>query len=129
LVQKQRDDKVFSLTMSLYAKFGKVVILGELAVLGGTYYIYRELTINESYRAKMEDKVPWFMEAFHTATKNNYNTRLQQQTQPQINSSDMNQSSVDVSTRTPEVILDSSLVTIPSKEPATKKKCPFGFGS
>mmetsp|Transcript_62122 Transcript_62122/g.124558 ORF Transcript_62122/g.124558 Transcript_62122/m.124558 type:complete len:81 (+) Transcript_62122:67-309(+) len=56
----------------LYAKYGKAVILGEVVVLGGTYYIYSKLTSDESYRAKMQHHMPWFMDAFHSATKNSY---------------------------------------------------------
>ena len=60
-------------TMSfLYAKFGKAVIVGEVAVLGATYYVYRQLTIDEAYRKRMEENMPWFMDAFHTATQNTY---------------------------------------------------------
>ena len=38
----------------LYARYGKAVIAGEVAVLGGTYYIYHQLTTSADYRAKME---------------------------------------------------------------------------
>ena len=38
---------------SLYAKFGKAVIAGEVAVLAGTYYIYHNLTTDEAYREKV----------------------------------------------------------------------------
>ena len=56
----------------LYAKFGKAVIAGEVAVLGGTYYIYHNLTTDAAYREKMQEHMPWFMDAFHAATKDSY---------------------------------------------------------
>jgi hypothetical protein len=56
----------------LYARFGKAVIAGEVAVLGGTYYIYHQLTTSEEYRRKMERHMPWFMDVFHQATKDSY---------------------------------------------------------
>ena len=56
----------------LYARYGKAVIAGEVAVLAGTYYIYHNLTTSAEYRLKMETHMPWFMDAFHQATNGSY---------------------------------------------------------
>lgn len=37
----------------LYAKYGRAVIAGEVAVLGGTYYIYHNLTMDSAYRSDL----------------------------------------------------------------------------
>lgn len=93
----------------LYAKFGRAVIVGEVAMLGGTYYVYHNLTVDAAYRsvrrfialcdhcvpcvpeslpifrmlivvpichlrARMEEKMPRFMDFFHQATNGTYKT-------------------------------------------------------
>lgn len=66
----------------LYARYGKAVIAGEVAVLGGTYYIYHQLTTSADYRAKMERYMPWFMDAFHSATRDTYRIPLDKASSP-----------------------------------------------
>jgi len=56
----------------LYSKFGKKLIVAEIGVLAGTYYIYHNLTIDEKYRERMDEKLPWLMTLFHEATRNTY---------------------------------------------------------
>ena len=39
----------------LYAKYGKVLLVGEGAVLMGSYYVYHNLTVDKKYRERMTE--------------------------------------------------------------------------
>lgn len=63
-------------TYAKYKKFmgrwGMVVVGVEVGTLVGAYVVYDQLAKNEKYREVMTEKMPWLMEAFHTATQGKY---------------------------------------------------------
>jgi len=56
----------------LNSKFGRALVLAEVATLAGTGVLYYTLTTSEDARNKLAYRMPWVMDVFHKVTQDKY---------------------------------------------------------
>ena len=56
------------MSAALYSRFGKPLLIVEVAGLVGAYYVFHELNTNQDARQRFRDRAPYVLDAFLKAT-------------------------------------------------------------
>ena len=61
------------MSFALWKRFGKQMIILEVACIGTAYYVFSDLNNNVESRRKMAERAPWLMDAFYSVTGHSAN--------------------------------------------------------
>ena len=55
---------------ALGGRLGRAFVCVELSAVGGAFYVFHSINTSESSRRWWDQRAPWLIDAFHTATGN-----------------------------------------------------------